>query len=63
MRLSFGSVYVGDFEEVLGGLWLVWVLAVEYGVPVHVEFSKNPGHETLPLGALGSPWGGALWEN
>ena len=25
-----------------------------------VEFSKNPGHENLPLGALGSTWGGAL---
>ena len=22
---------------------------------LHAEFSKNPGHKTLPLGALGSP--------
>ena len=28
---------------------------------LHVEFSKSPGHETLPLGALGSPWGGSPW--
>ena len=27
---------------------------------LHVEFSKIPGHETLPLGAPGNPWGGAL---
>ena len=25
---------------------------------LHVEFSKNPGHEALSLGALGSPWEG-----
>ena len=32
---------------------------------LHVEFSKNPGHETRPLGALGSPWEevpGSPWE-
>ena len=24
---------------------------------LHGEFNKNPGRQTLPLGALGSPWG------
>ena len=27
---------------------------------LHGEFNKNPSHKTLPLGALGSPWEGAL---